>query len=105
MPTFSKFITNRKQNKQVLDSDGYIYSRKKARDTLTQPSPLLGGAADTTLLRSVPATATSPCPTTRYPSELSPTTILLTWLLHRDEKSSPPSSGKLQTNHSPPLRT
>ena len=32
MPTFSKFISQRGAE-QLLDSDGYIYSRKKNRDT------------------------------------------------------------------------
>ena len=33
MPTFSKFITSQRGAEQLLDSDGYIYSRKKSRDT------------------------------------------------------------------------
>ena len=33
MPTFSKFITSQSGAQQILDSDGYIYSRKKSRDT------------------------------------------------------------------------
>ena len=33
MPTFSKFITSQRGAQQILDSDGYIYSRKKSRDT------------------------------------------------------------------------
>ncbi|KAL5260277.1 hypothetical protein ACHWQZ_G010408 [Mnemiopsis leidyi] len=33
MPTFSKFITSQRGAQQILDSDGYIYSRKKSGDT------------------------------------------------------------------------
>ena len=33
MPTFSKFISSQRGAQQILDSDGYIYSRKKSRDT------------------------------------------------------------------------
>ena len=33
MPTFSKFITSQRGAEQLLDSDGYIYSRKKSKDT------------------------------------------------------------------------
>ncbi|KAL5264936.1 hypothetical protein ACHWQZ_G005882 [Mnemiopsis leidyi] len=33
MPTFSKFITSQRGAQQILDSDGYIYSRKKSSDT------------------------------------------------------------------------
>ena len=34
MPTFSKFLNGFRGCKQVLDSDGYIYSRKKNDDTV-----------------------------------------------------------------------
>ena len=33
MPTFSKFIDGQKGSQQMVDSDGFIYSRKKPRDT------------------------------------------------------------------------
>ncbi|KAL5246676.1 hypothetical protein ACHWQZ_G018779 [Mnemiopsis leidyi] len=33
MPTFSKFITSQRGAQQILDSYGYIYSRKKSSDT------------------------------------------------------------------------
>ncbi|KAL5263775.1 hypothetical protein ACHWQZ_G004991 [Mnemiopsis leidyi] len=33
MPTFSKFITSQRGAQQILDFDGYIYSRKKSSDT------------------------------------------------------------------------
>ena len=33
MPTFSKFITSQRGAEQLPDSDGYIYSRKKSKDT------------------------------------------------------------------------
>ncbi|KAL5251011.1 hypothetical protein ACHWQZ_G016669 [Mnemiopsis leidyi] len=33
MPTFFKFITSQRGAQQILDSDGYIYSQKKSRDT------------------------------------------------------------------------
>ena len=33
MPTFSKFITGRRGSQQLVDSDGYIYSRKKDKDS------------------------------------------------------------------------
>ena len=33
MPTFSKFISGRTGCQQLLDSDGYIYSRKKDKDS------------------------------------------------------------------------
>ena len=33
MPTFSKFISSQRGAEQLLDSDGYIYSRKKSKDT------------------------------------------------------------------------
>ena len=33
MPTLSKFITSKRGAEQQLDSDGYIYSRKKTKDT------------------------------------------------------------------------
>ena len=34
MPTFSKFLNGFRGCKQLLDSDGYIYSRKKNDDTV-----------------------------------------------------------------------
>ena len=34
MPTFSKFITSQRGAEQLLDTDGYIYSRKKSKDTV-----------------------------------------------------------------------
>ena len=33
MPTFSKFITGRRGSQQLVDSDGYIYARKKDKDS------------------------------------------------------------------------
>ena len=33
MPTFSKFIISQRGAELLLDSDGYIYSRKKSKDT------------------------------------------------------------------------
>ncbi|KAL5251904.1 hypothetical protein ACHWQZ_G014888 [Mnemiopsis leidyi] len=33
MPTFSKFIDGQRGSQQMVDSDGFIYSRKKPRDT------------------------------------------------------------------------
>ena len=33
MPAFSKFLTGQRGSQQLLDSDGYIYCRKKPRDT------------------------------------------------------------------------
>ncbi len=33
MPTFSKFIAGQRGSQQLVDSDGYIYSRKKPKDT------------------------------------------------------------------------
>ena len=33
MPTFSKYLTSKRGAQQLLDSDGYIYSRKKDKDT------------------------------------------------------------------------
>ena len=38
MPTFSKFITSQRGAEQLLDSDGYIYSRKKSKDTALTPT-------------------------------------------------------------------
>ena len=36
MPTFSKFISGQTGSQQLLDSDGYIYCRRKVKDsTLT----------------------------------------------------------------------
>ena len=34
MPTFSKFITSQRGAEQLLDTDGYIYSRRKSKDTV-----------------------------------------------------------------------
>ena len=33
MPTFSKYLTSKRGAQQLLDSDGYIYTRKKDKDT------------------------------------------------------------------------
>ena len=33
MPVFSKFVTSQRGAQQLLDSDGYIYSQKKCKDT------------------------------------------------------------------------
>ena len=33
MPTFSKFIEGQRASQQLVDTDGYIYSRKKPKDT------------------------------------------------------------------------
>ena len=33
MPTFSKFIDGQRGSQQMVDSDGFIYSRKKPKDT------------------------------------------------------------------------
>ena len=33
MPTFSKFITGQRNSQQLVDSDGYLYVRKKPKDT------------------------------------------------------------------------
>ena len=33
MPTFSKFITGRRGSQQLVDSNGYIYARKKDKDS------------------------------------------------------------------------
>ena len=33
MPTFSKYIDGQRGSQQMVDSDGFIYSRKKPKDT------------------------------------------------------------------------
>ena len=33
MPTFTKYLTSKRGAQQLLDSDGYIYSHKKDKDT------------------------------------------------------------------------
>ena len=33
MPAFSKFLTSQRGAQQLLDTDGYIYSRKKCKDS------------------------------------------------------------------------
>ena len=33
MPSFSKFIQGQRGSQQMVDTDGYIYSRKKLKDT------------------------------------------------------------------------
>ena len=37
MPTFSKFIKGQRASQQLVDTDGYIYSRKKPKDTDYRP--------------------------------------------------------------------
>ena len=35
MPAFSRFIAGQRGSQQLVDTDGYIYSRKRPRDTIT----------------------------------------------------------------------
>ena len=86
MPTFSKFITSQRGAEQLLDSDGYIYSRKKSKDTALTSKWI---CSKYNPRRSASSTATSPCQTTLSPLGPSPTTTLLMGALQLDRKSSP----------------
>ena len=58
MPTFSKFITSQRGAEQLLDTDGYIYSRKKSKDTVLTST---WRCSKYSPQRSAGATAALPC--------------------------------------------
>ena len=95
MPTFSKFIEGQRASQQLVDTDGYIYSRKKPKDTARPLLCLAMPEKNPSLLPSVPIMPTSLCQIIPNPLGPKPTTTLLTMLLHRNVKSSLISSGKL----------
>ena len=50
MPTLSKFLTGQRGGEQLLDSDGFLYNRRKAKDTALSFYPQPGDAASAILL-------------------------------------------------------
>jgi hypothetical protein len=95
MPSFSDFITSQRGSEQLLDSDGYIYSRKKIRETALISTWRCSKYGLPTV------TPTWPYQTTPLLVELTPTTTKLTEVLLRPQRQEVLSSLKRKAPDQP----